>query len=161
MQYNTAKSYFLKAIVLLLSVVIFSQSGIAEENIPLLPMTVQGVVLEAKHGSPAPEGTIITAYIDGKVIEETSAGSSGNYCLWISGITAARYSENSTAVSKLGGANGGFGGIIPSMGPISMVIQNEFTPSGGEFLSIVLTPHLLTLFKIKAIWFQERHTGSL
>lgn len=87
MQYNTAKSYFLKAIVLLLSIVIFSQSGIAEENIPLLPMTVQGVVLE--HGSPAPEGTIITAYIDGKVIEETSAGSSGNYCLWISGNSEA------------------------------------------------------------------------
>jgi hypothetical protein len=83
MQYNMAKSYFLKAIVLLLSVVIFSQSGIAEENIPLLPMTVQGVVLE--HGSPAPEGTIVVAYIDGEAIEETSVGSSGNYCLWISG----------------------------------------------------------------------------
>jgi len=87
MQYNTAKSYFLKAIVLLLSVVIFSQSGIAEENIPLLPMTVQGVVLE--HGSPAPEGTIVVAYIDGEAIEETSVGSSGNYCLWISGNSEA------------------------------------------------------------------------
>lgn len=83
MQYNMAKSYFLKAIVLLLSVVIFSQSGIAEENIPLLPMTAQGVVLE--HGSPAPEGTIVVAYIDGEAIEETSVGSFGNYCLWISG----------------------------------------------------------------------------
>ena len=36
--------------------------------------------------------------------------------------------------------NEGWGGIIPSIGPIGMVMQNESTPSGGEFFDDKLNP---------------------
>lgn len=78
------KNKFLKASILLLFFVISSQLCVAEENVPLLPMTVQGIALI--DGAPAPSGTIITAYIDENPVEKfIIESSSGSYCLWISG----------------------------------------------------------------------------
>jgi hypothetical protein len=61
-----------------------SQAGMAEEAVPPLPMTVKGVA--SIDGSPAPNGTVVAAYLNGqpagKFLVNTS---SGDYCFWISG----------------------------------------------------------------------------
>jgi len=59
----------------------------ASEEVPLLPMTVQGVALV--DGAPAPTGTIVAAYLKGEQVGKSSVDtSSGEYCFWISGTAA-------------------------------------------------------------------------
>jgi hypothetical protein len=71
--------------ILLLFFLVFSQACMAEEDVPssppMLPMTVTGAALI--DGTPAPNGTIVTAYLNGK--EYLSNTSSGNYSLFIAG----------------------------------------------------------------------------
>lgn len=98
------KNKFLKAGILLLFFIIISQPCMAEEEVPLLPMTVQGMALI--DGVPAPSGTIITAYIDENPVEEfVIESSSGTYCLWISGTAedegkSITFSVNGKTVKK-------------------------------------------------------------
>ena len=61
-----------------------SQVCMASEEVPLLPMTVQGAVLV--DGTPAPTGTIVAAYLNGEHVGKSLVdNSSGEYCFWISG----------------------------------------------------------------------------
>lgn len=83
---NTLKNSFSKLTILLLFFVIFSQVSMAEEEVPPLPMTVQGIALINE--TPAPSGTVIAAYLEGEKKEELSINtSSGSYCFWISGTS--------------------------------------------------------------------------
>jgi hypothetical protein len=71
--------------ILLLFFLVFSQACMAEEDVPssppMLPMTVTGVALI--DGTPAPNGTIVTAYLNGN--EYLANTSSGNYSVFIPG----------------------------------------------------------------------------
>jgi hypothetical protein len=61
-----------------------SQVSMAEEAVPLLPMTVKGFV--SIDGNPAPNGTFVEAYLNGEPAERFVVNtSSGDYCFWISG----------------------------------------------------------------------------
>jgi hypothetical protein len=56
----------------------------AGEEVPLLPMTVEGVALI--DGDPAPTGTVVAAYLDKELIKEVTVNSSsGDFYLLISG----------------------------------------------------------------------------
>jgi hypothetical protein len=78
------KNSFSGIAILLLFFLTVSQIGIAEEAIPLLPLTVKGVAMV--NGDPAPNGTLVAAYLDGQPIEKLLVNSSsGDYCFWISG----------------------------------------------------------------------------
>jgi hypothetical protein len=78
------KSTFLGTAILLLFFLTFPQVVMAEEAVPLLPMTVKGVALI--NGAPAPNGTVIAAYLNGQPVEKFLVDtSSGDYCFWISG----------------------------------------------------------------------------
>jgi hypothetical protein len=69
---------------MLLLFLLTAQIGMAEEAVPLLPMTVKGVA--TINGAPAPYGTSIEAYLDGHPAEKLLVNSSsGDYCFWISG----------------------------------------------------------------------------
>jgi hypothetical protein len=71
--------------ILLLFFLVFSQACMAEEDVPssppMLPMTVTGVALI--DGTPAPNGTIVTAYLNGN--DYLANTSSGNYSVFIPG----------------------------------------------------------------------------
>lgn len=78
------KNSLLGTTVLLLLLLTFPQVSIAEEEVPPLPMTVQGVA--QIDGTPAPKGTVVAAYLNGEKVEEFLVNtSSGEYCFWISG----------------------------------------------------------------------------
>jgi hypothetical protein len=78
------KNSFSGIAILTLFFLTVSQIGTAEEAIPLLPMTVKGVAMI--NGDPAPNGTLVAAYLDGQPIEKLLVNSSsGDYCFWISG----------------------------------------------------------------------------
>jgi hypothetical protein len=78
------KNSFSGAAVLLLFFLTVPQVGMAGEEVPLLPMTVQGVALV--NGTPAPIGTVVAAYLNGEQVEKFLVNtSSGDYCFWISG----------------------------------------------------------------------------
>jgi hypothetical protein len=63
------------------------QIGLAEEAVPMLPMTVKGVAMI--NGAHAPSGTLVEAYLDRQPVEKfLVTSSSGDYCFWISGTTA-------------------------------------------------------------------------
>jgi hypothetical protein len=71
-----------------LAVILFflaiSQVGMAEESVPLLPMTVKGFA--SIDGNSAPNGTVVEAYLNGEPTERFVINtSSGDYCFWISG----------------------------------------------------------------------------
>lgn len=69
---------------MLLFFLLTAQIGMAEEAVPLLPMTVKGVA--TINGALAPYGTSIEAYLDGHPAEKLLVNSSsGDYCFWISG----------------------------------------------------------------------------
>jgi hypothetical protein len=71
-------------IAVLLFFLTVSQVGLAEEAVPLLPMTVKGIALI--NGTQAPNGTVVAAYLNGQPVEKFLANtSSGDYCFWISG----------------------------------------------------------------------------
>ncbi|HIH75251.1 MAG TPA: hypothetical protein HA306_08840 [Methanosarcina sp.] len=54
------------------------------EDVPLIPMTVQGVALI--DGSPAPVDTVIAAYFDGEYVEQFLVNTpSGDFVFYISG----------------------------------------------------------------------------
>lgn len=77
----------LRISVLLLFFLNAFQPCLANEEVPLLPMTVQGTALV--DGSPAPEGTVIAAYFQGVQAGKFQvSNSTGKYCLWISGTAA-------------------------------------------------------------------------
>lgn len=75
----------LLGISILLFFLVFSQACMAEEDVPssppMLPMTVTGAALI--DGTPAPNGTIVTAYLNGN--EYLANTSSGNYSVCIPG----------------------------------------------------------------------------
>jgi hypothetical protein len=72
------------AAILLLFFLTVPQIGMAGEEVPLLPMTVQGVALV--DDAPAPIGTVVAAYLNGEQVEKFLVNtSSGDYCFWISG----------------------------------------------------------------------------
>jgi hypothetical protein len=71
-----------------LAVILFflaiSQLGMAEEAVPLLPMTVKGFA--SIDGNSAPNGTVVEAYLNGQPTEKFVVSTSpGDYCFWISG----------------------------------------------------------------------------
>jgi hypothetical protein len=78
------KNSFSGTAILFLFFLTLSQVCMAEEAVPLLPMTVKGVALI--DGTPAPNGTSVAAYLDGQPVEKLLVNSSsGDYCFWISG----------------------------------------------------------------------------
>jgi hypothetical protein len=80
------KRNFLRLTVFLLFFSISTHAGMAGEEFPLLPMTVEGVALI--DGTPAPNGTVIEAYLNGEQVGKLLTNTSyGNYCFWISGTT--------------------------------------------------------------------------
>ena len=81
------KNDLLRVATLLLLFLTASQVCMASEEVPQLPMTVQGVALV--DGAPAPTGTIVAAYLKGEQVGKSSVDtSSGEYCFWISGTAA-------------------------------------------------------------------------
>ena len=81
------KNNFLRAAILLLFFFTVSQVCMASEEVPLLPMTVQGIALV--DGAPAPTGTIVAAYLNGEQVGKSLVDtSSGEYCFWISRTAA-------------------------------------------------------------------------
>jgi hypothetical protein len=81
------KNNLLRVATLLLFFLTVSQVCMASEEVPLLPMTVQGTVLI--DGTPAPTGTIVAAYLNGEQVGKSLVDtSSGKYCFWISGTAA-------------------------------------------------------------------------
>ncbi len=77
----------LKVAALLLFFLTVSQVGMASEEVPLLPMTIQGTAMV--DGTPAPIGTIIAAYLNGEQVGKFPVNtSSAEYCFWISGTAA-------------------------------------------------------------------------
>jgi hypothetical protein len=77
------KNSFSGAVILLLFFLTVPQVGMAGEEVPLLPMTVQGVALV--DGTPAPVGTVVAAYLNEEQVEKFLVNtSSGDYCFWIS-----------------------------------------------------------------------------
>jgi hypothetical protein len=80
------KRDFLRVTAFLLFFSISTHVGMAGEEFPLLPMTVEGVALI--DGTPAPNGTAIEAYLNGEQVGKLIVNtSSGDYCFWISGTT--------------------------------------------------------------------------
>jgi len=78
------KNDLLVTAVLLILFFAALQTAVAEEDVPPLPMTVKGVALI--DGSPAPKGTVVTAFLNGEQVKEYLIDtSSGDYCFWISG----------------------------------------------------------------------------
>jgi len=78
------KNGLLGTSIMLLFFFTVSQAGMAGEEVPPLPMTVQGVALI--DGTPAPKGTVVAAFLNGEQVEEFLINtSSGDYCFWISG----------------------------------------------------------------------------
>ena len=74
------------ASILLLFFLTVPQIGMAGEEVPLLPMTVQGAAIV--DDAPAPIGTVVAAYLNGEQVEKFLVNtSSGDYCFWISGNT--------------------------------------------------------------------------
>lgn len=81
------KNDFLKTATLLIFFLTVCPVCIASEEVPLLPMTVQGTALV--DGTPAHIGTIVAAYLNGEQVGKFPvSSSSGEYCLWISGTAA-------------------------------------------------------------------------
>jgi hypothetical protein len=92
---------FLRVTTLLLLFLTASQVCIASEEVPLLPMTVQGTALV--DGTPAPIGTIVAAYLNGEQVGKFQvSSSSGEYCFWISGTAA---DEGKTVTFTVDGKN--------------------------------------------------------
>lgn len=89
---NKLKNGLLGISILLLFFLAFSQSCIAEENVPpappMLPMTVTGVALI--DGTPAPNGTVVAAYLN--EMEYLANTSFGNYSLLF--LVLLRMKEN-------------------------------------------------------------------
>lgn len=78
---------FLRVAILLLFFLTASQACTAREEVPMLPMTVQGTALV--DDAPAPIGTTVATYLDGDQVGKCSvSSSSGEYCFWISGTAA-------------------------------------------------------------------------
>jgi len=78
------KNNFLKVAAFLLFFSIASQLCMAREEVPPLPMTVKGVALV--DGTPAPNGTIVSVYLNGVQVGKFPVNtSSGEYCFWVSG----------------------------------------------------------------------------
>lgn len=70
--------------ILLLFLLAAAHTGMAGEEVPLIPMTVEGVALI--DGAPAPVDTIVTARLGGEQVEQFLINtSSGNFCFYISG----------------------------------------------------------------------------
>lgn len=96
---------FLRVVTLLLFFLTASQVCMANEEVPLLPMTVQGTVLV--DGVPAPIGTTVAAYLDGEQVGKYPvSSSSGEYCFWISGTAAdegktVRFAVNGKDTGKI------------------------------------------------------------
>jgi hypothetical protein len=78
------KNSLLGTAVLMLFFLTAAHTCMAEEGVPLIPMTVQGVALI--DGAPAPTDTIIAAYLDGEQVEQFLINtSSGDFTFYISG----------------------------------------------------------------------------
>jgi hypothetical protein len=78
------KNNSLRVATFLLFFLTASQLCMASEEVPLLPMTVQGTAMV--DGTPAPNGTIVAAYLNGEQVGKSLVdNSSGEYCFWISG----------------------------------------------------------------------------
>lgn len=78
------KKSLLGTVIILFFFITIPLIGMAGEEVPPLPMTVQGIALI--DGTPAPKGTVVAAYLNGEQVEEFLINtSSGNYCFWISG----------------------------------------------------------------------------
>jgi hypothetical protein len=81
------KNNLLRVAILLLFLFTVSQVCMASEEVPLLPMTIQGTVLV--DGTPAPTGTIVADYLNGEQVGKSLVdSSSGEYYFWISGTAA-------------------------------------------------------------------------
>lgn len=80
---KTLKNSFLGTAVLMLFFITAAHPCMAED-LPPLPMTVQGVALV--DGSPAPNDTIIAAYLNGEFVEQYLVNTpEGNFVFYISG----------------------------------------------------------------------------
>lgn len=96
---------FLRVATLLLFFFAASKICMASEEVPLLPMTVQGIALV--DGTPAPIGTTVAAYLSGDLVEKSLVEtSSGEYCFWISGTAAdegksVRFAVNGKDTGKI------------------------------------------------------------
>ncbi len=78
------KNSLLGTAVLMFFFLTAAHTGMAGEEVPLLPMTVQGVALI--DGTPAPTGTVVAAYLNGEQVEEFLVNtSSGDFTFYISG----------------------------------------------------------------------------
>lgn len=78
------KNSLLGTAVLMLFFLTAAHTCMAGEEVPLLPMTVEGVALV--DGDPAPIGTVVAAYLDGELVEEAIINSSsGGFYLLIPG----------------------------------------------------------------------------
>ena len=78
------KNSFLGTAVLILFFLTAAHPGMAEDEVPLPPMTVQGVALI--DGAPAPIDTVIAAYLDGEQVEQFLVNTpSGDFTFYISG----------------------------------------------------------------------------
>lgn len=77
------KNSFLGTAVLMLFFITAAHPGMAED-FPQIPMTVQGVALV--DGSPAPNDTVIAAYLDGEFVEQYLVNTpEGNFTFYIPG----------------------------------------------------------------------------
>ena len=80
-------NHFLRVTSLLLFFFVSSNICLASEEVPLLPMTVQGTA--SVDGTAAPSGTIVAAYLNGEQVGNFSINTlSGDYCFWIPGTNA-------------------------------------------------------------------------
>lgn len=80
---KTLKNSFLGTAVLMLFFITAAHPGMAED-FPQIPMTVQGVALV--DGSPAPNDTVIAAYLDGEFVEQYLVNTpEGNFTFYIPG----------------------------------------------------------------------------
>jgi len=78
------KNSLLGTAILMLFFLTAAPTCMAGEEVPLLPMTVEGVALI--DGDPAPIGTVVAAYLDGELVEEAIINSSsGGFYLLIPG----------------------------------------------------------------------------
>ncbi len=129
------KNGLLGTSILLLFFLAFSQTCMAEADVPsappTLPMTVTGVALI--DGTPAPNGTVVAAYLNEK--EFLANTSSGNYYLLISG---AAEDEGKPVTFKVDGKNAassvawGSGGIVTVELPDGKVVYSETTESNSN-----------------------------
>ncbi|WP_229388709.1 hypothetical protein [Methanosarcina sp. DH2] len=78
------KNSIIGTAILMLFFVTAAHPGMAEDGVPLLPMTVGGVALI--DGSPAPKDTVIAAYLDGEQVEQFLVNTpAGDFIFYISG----------------------------------------------------------------------------